>query len=87
MIITHDNDLAYWLLPRRRKLFTMKIVDSFLIQERRALYTITAVEYDSMIRTDLKVESCANCGKQIEYMMGSCRNCGTERPSDSKDTP
>jgi hypothetical protein len=28
-----------------------------------------------------------NCGKKIEYVMGSCRNCGTERLAVSKDTP
>ena len=40
-----------------------------------------------MIATDSKVENCLNCGKKIEYVMGSCRNCGTERPAVSKDTP
>jgi predicted RNA-binding Zn-ribbon protein involved in translation (DUF1610 family) len=26
------------------------------------------------------VENCPNCGKENQYVMGSCRNCGTERP-------
>jgi predicted amidophosphoribosyltransferase len=25
------------------------------------------------------VENCPNCGKENQYAMGSCRNCGTER--------
>ncbi len=28
---------------------------------------------------------CLNCGKEIQYVMGSCRNCGAERPSIYKD--
>ncbi len=65
----------------------MKIIISFLVLERRVLYTIAA-EYDNMITTeDSKVESCLNCGKKIEYVTGSCRNCGTERTAEFKDTP
>ncbi len=30
----------------------------------------------------LKFKECVNCGKEIQYVMGSCRNCGAERPSD-----
>jgi len=30
----------------------------------------------------LKLEDCRSCGKEIQYVVGSCRNCGAERPSD-----
>jgi predicted amidophosphoribosyltransferase len=49
------------------------------------LYTITT-KCDSVI-TESKVESCLNCGKQIDHVMGSCRNCGAEKPADLKDNP
>jgi len=31
--------------------------------------------------TTSEVQDCLNCGKQIEYVMGSCRSCGAERPA------
>ncbi len=37
--------------------------------------------------TPSEVQSCLNCGKQIEYVMGSCRNCGTERPAAIYEHP
>jgi predicted amidophosphoribosyltransferase len=30
--------------------------------------------------TTPEFEECVNCGKEIQYVMGSCRNCGAERP-------
>jgi hypothetical protein len=42
--------------------------ESFILEQR----------YDSM--TTSIVENCPNCGKENQYVMGSCRNCGTERP-------
>jgi hypothetical protein len=30
----------------------------------------------------IKFEDCLNCGKEIQYVMGSCRNCGAERPAN-----
>jgi predicted amidophosphoribosyltransferase len=32
--------------------------------------------------TTPEFKECVNCGKHIEYVMGSCRNCGAERPAD-----
>lgn len=29
--------------------------------------------------TTPEFKECVNCGKEIQYVMGSCRNCGTER--------
>jgi hypothetical protein len=40
-----------------------------------------------MLESDSKVENCLSCGKRIEHVMGSCRNCGTERPAMSKGIP
>jgi predicted amidophosphoribosyltransferase len=37
-----------------------------------------------MEATALEFEECVNCGKEIQYVMGSCRNCGAERPSVHK---
>jgi predicted ATP-dependent serine protease len=31
--------------------------------------------------TTSEIQDCLNCGKENEYVMGSCRNCGTERPA------
>ena len=39
-----------------------------------------------MIAVDSEVQNCLNCGKKIEHVIGSCRNCGTELPAVSKDT-
>ncbi len=37
-----------------------------------------------MMTTTPEFEECVNCGKEIQYVMGSCRNCGAERPSIHK---
>ncbi len=37
-----------------------------------------------MTMTTPELEECENCGKEIQYVMGSCRNCGAERPSVHK---
>ncbi len=35
----------------------------------------------------LKFEDCRNCGKGVQYVMGSCRNCGAERPAADYKPP
>ena len=40
------------------------------------LATTTTPEFEG----GTKFEDCRNCGKEIQYVMGSCRSCGTERP-------
>jgi predicted ATP-dependent serine protease len=40
-----------------------------------------------MTTTTAEFQDCLNCGKQIEYVMGSCRNCGAERPAAVYNQP
>jgi hypothetical protein len=49
----------------------------FLSVYNHTEFFILEQRYDSM--TTSIVENCPNCGKENQYAMGSCRNCGTER--------
>jgi hypothetical protein len=49
----------------------------FLSVHNYTEFFILEQRYDSMITSI--VENCPNCGKENQYAMGSCRNCGTER--------
>ncbi len=44
------------------------------------LQKLQRLHYDAVIRASEKAQNCLRRGKQIEYVMGSCRSCGTERP-------
>ena len=70
--------VAEWLVG-------VNLTGSFLgVPTRRVFYTIKQHNMTAMITTTTtsKAPNCLNCGKQLEYVIGSCRNCGAERPSD-----
>ncbi len=50
----------------------------FLSVYNHTEFFILEQQYNSMATSI--VENCPNCGKENQYAMGSCRNCGTERP-------
>jgi hypothetical protein len=72
----------------RREKFDSLFLDT---KARRLINTITSRKEGMMATSTtpefedcLKFEDCQNCGKEIQYVMGSCRNCGAERPADYK---
>ena len=64
-------------LPKHRDSL-LRIIGIFLSVHNHTDSLILEQQYDSM--TTSIVENCLNCGKENQYTMGSCRNCGTERP-------
>jgi hypothetical protein len=55
-----------------------RLINTITSRKEAMMATSTTPEFEDGI----KFEDCQNCGKEIQYVMGSCRNCGAERPAD-----